>query len=82
MKSYIFIEERHVASTFFNLTLYFLIIFYPYPSGKPKPSPKRTTRCNLASLNIHAVSSSSEESDDEDLSKPLFEPPRSKQLTR
>ena len=50
-------------------------------TGKLKASPKRFQRRPIGSLNIHAVNSSSEDSEDEDL--PLIEQiPRSKTLTR
>lgn len=53
-------------------------------TGKMKASPKRTARRPIASLNIHAVGSSSEDSEDEDLSgTSMFDTvPRSKTLTR
>ncbi|XP_063674331.1 SNF-related serine/threonine-protein kinase-like isoform X17 [Bolinopsis microptera] len=54
-------------------------------TGKMKASPKRTSRRTIASLNIHAIGSSSDDSEDEDTNSNggIFDSvPRSKTLTR
>lgn len=54
-------------------------------TGKMKASPKRTSRRTIASLNIHAIGSSSDDSEDEDTTSNggIFDSvPRSKTLTR
>ncbi|XP_063674304.1 SNF-related serine/threonine-protein kinase-like isoform X14 [Bolinopsis microptera] len=53
-------------------------------TGKMKASPKRTSRRTIASLNIHAIGSSSDDSEDEDTNSNggIFDSvPRSKTLT-
>ena len=51
-------------------------------TGKLKASPKRAARRPLGSLNIHAINSSSEESEEDEVPTMLENIPRSKNLTR